>query len=161
MRRILAITAIITATTAPIEGLACSIVLPADPHDPAAVREFEDRMQNSAIVVLARPMVIKRTPLAAAGKYLTLRDTYQQVVVWRVLYSWKGSEPGVGFQTIRKIEPETPCVGWDTISNYEPRLLYAFGKPPYSSYYSIQASGAERDLLYLQERYNPVSVPEP
>ena len=161
MLRLLAITAIITAAASPIEGLACSIVLPADPHDPSEVRGFEDRMQRSAIVVLARPMVIKRTPLAAAGKYLTIRDAYQQVVVWRVLYSWKGSEPGVGFQTIRKIEPENPCVGWDIISSHEPRLLYAFGKAPYSSYYSLEASGAERDLLYLQERYNPVSVPEP
>ena len=158
MRTLLAITTLIIGAIAPRAAIACTVVLPADPRDPSAVQEFADRVQRSAVVVLARPIEIKRTPLRPEGRYLSLGDPYQQVVLWRVLYSWKGSAPGDDFQTTSKIVLGDPCVGWSIIASHEPRIVYASGSPPYSYYYSVQVSGAERDLMHLQDKYNPVQV---
>ena len=159
MRKLITITALVTCAVMTTEVFACTLLMTADPYDPAALQEFEYKMKASAIVVLARPVEFKRTPLPPEGEHLSLRHPYQQTIDWRVLYSWKGSSPGDTFQTTTTIDPGDPCVGHSIIRSHDPRVIFAIGSTPHEAYWSAEVMGAERELLYLQEKFNPVEVP--
>jgi len=152
MRKFIVAIAIILAL--PTDGMACTILRPPDPRDPTLIQQFKERLDESSIVVLARPLKIRRIGLPY-GSNLSSKEPHEQVVEWRVLYSWKGSRPGDVFETKRKIDPADLCVGWDTISDYDSRLVFGYGHPPFARYTSEAILAAEWDLIYLQDFYNP------
>ena len=159
MSRMIAAVTLIISLTVPIQAIACRLGRIGEAHDPADVKAFEYMLQSSAIVVLARPIEIKRVPISVKGPYLSLADPYQQVVQWAVLYSWKGSQPDDKFWTSMRIESGLDsCAARNLVSDYSAKFFYASGKSPFTNYHIVEVDGAARDLMYLQEIFNPVAA---
>ena len=127
---------------------ACSMVMP----------DADAYFRQSGLVVMALPVEISPSP--EDRKLRTSREPYAQVVKWQVLYRWKGNVASdTQITTSRRINPDDPCVGWDLISGYEPRLIYASGEDPYTSYYTVRVSGAHFFLQSLQHQIREKQVP--
>jgi len=102
-------------------------------------------------VVMARPMKFERS--GNPSPKLNSPDPYTQVVTWQVLYSWKGTyQPDDRFVTTININPSDPCVGWDKISDHQPRLVYISDYAPHKMYYSSLITDALPELKFLQKQ---------
>ena len=107
----------------------------------------EQSVDNSQAVVWARPIDITNSRVRAASDVSPA--SFTQTIHWQVIDSWKGPHTvGKTFTSKQEVATSSACGGFTGHKDKSPRLLYLFGKEPFTQLNSTAEPTAEEAAYF-------------